>query len=45
MMNEHATFIQNEDSHPKRFNNKEYVLDTYMIGERIGVLDFYESLG
>ena len=45
MMNEYATFVKNEDSNPKRFNNKEYVLDTFMIGEKIGVLDFYESLG
>ena len=37
--------LNNEDSHPRRFNNKEYTLDTFMTGEKIGVLDFYEGLG
>ena len=45
MMNEFATFVNNEDSHPRRFNSKEYLLDTFMTREKIGVLDFYEGLG
>lgn len=45
IMNENATFIRNEEGNPKRFNNKEYLLDTFISGEKIGVLDFYESMG
>lgn len=30
IMNEHAAFIQNEDSYPFPFNNKEYCIDTFM---------------
>ena len=44
-MNENATFIKNEEGNPRRFNNKEYCIDTLLTQEKIGVLDFYESLG
>lgn len=44
IMNEQSSFIQNEEANPRRFNNKEYCLDTYMSGDKIGILDFYESL-
>ena len=43
-MNENSAFIQNEEGNPKRFNNKEYCLDTLMWGQKMGVLDFYEGL-
>lgn len=45
IMNEHANFIKNEEGFPQRFNCNEYCLDTTMTGEKIGVFDFYESLG
>lgn len=45
VMNEHAAFVKNEEGNPRRFDNKEYCLDTEMTGQKIGVLDFYEGLG
>lgn len=45
IMNEHSAFIQNQEQQPRRFDNTKYCLDTFMTGETIGVLDFYESLG
>ena len=44
IMNEQSSFIQNEEGNPRRFNDREYCLDTYMGGNKIGILDFYESL-